>query len=174
MSTGDVTTALTLVIPNEFHEKINEKRSLYDRAYPRWMPHINFIFPFVPKSQFSIIKQKLETELSVIGKFTIKLNKIGYFAQGKNITMHIKSSNTESLSGLFALIQAALPDIPVKHDKFSPHVTLGQFKKSELAERTRELEEWLGDGIDIVVDAVSLISREGNAPFVVIDRVQLF
>ena len=41
-------TALTFVLPDEVHDKINEIRSVSDKAYPRWMPHINFIFPFVP------------------------------------------------------------------------------------------------------------------------------
>ena len=55
----EVTTALTLVIPIEFHNKINEIRSKYDRAYPRWMPHINFFFPFVTQTELKNVTEKL-------------------------------------------------------------------------------------------------------------------
>lgn len=52
----DTSTALTLIISPTYHQKINEIRSKHDKAYPRWMPHINFMFPFVPLEQFPEVR----------------------------------------------------------------------------------------------------------------------
>ena len=96
----DTTTALTLVVPDEFHNKINEIRKINDRAYPRWMPHINFIFPFISQEQFPEVKQKLS---DVINKhnfksFELELTQINYFKQGKDVTVNIRPNDNKNLA----------------------------------------------------------------------------
>jgi len=100
----DVTTALTLVIPDKFHDLINSIRKEHDRAYPRWMPHINFIFPFVSEDKFENIRQRLIPEISFFGAFELELNEIGSFKQGKNVTMHLKSTDSTQLKALFTVV----------------------------------------------------------------------
>ena len=77
----DVTTALTLVIPREFHKQINMIRCEHDRAFPRWMPHINLIFPFVEEEHFDNIEEivKKVIEDNHIAPFELELNKLEYF-----------------------------------------------------------------------------------------------
>lgn len=173
----ETTTALTLVVPNEFHEKINNIRKVYDRAYPRWMPHINFLFPFVPEDQFDVIIKKLTPVFKSFGSFELDLNEIGHFKQGKNITMHIKPKDSTKLKELFDLIRKTIPEIPSKHDTFNPHITIGQFKFSEVTNKAIEMVEWLKKNpIKFTVDSVCILQRskvDGNVPFSVNTKIML-
>lgn len=168
----DTTTALTIIAPEEFQDKINQVRSKYDRAYPRWMPHINLLFPFVSLDNFEDIVDRLK-ELNDFGEIDLNMNEINYFSQGKNVTVHIKPSNKNRLSELFEKITILLPEIKPKHNEFHPHLTLAQFKKSELNEKLKELQEWLGDGFVFKINKISLIKRNDNSPFVVEKEVML-
>lgn len=160
----DVTTALTLVIPVEFHNDINNIREQFDRAYPRWMPHINFIFPFVPLDEFSNISQKLQNKLEGFGNFTLELSDVGSSPQGNNVTFHLKPKNKDEIKKLFDIITEALPDIKTKH-VFNPHLTLGQCKKNEINQKINEIKELLPEGITFTVGKIYLINRTKDDPF---------
>ena len=168
----DTTTALTLVFPEETHQKINEIRSKYDKAYPRWAPHINFIFPFVPVEKFDEIHKRLSV-LNNFGSFALNMNQIGYFTQGADTTFHLKPENDANLQKLFDAIKTILPEVTIKHAKFTPHLTLAQFPTSQLNQRKSELESWLGNGIKIIVDKIHLINRTGILPFKINREVPL-
>lgn len=170
----DTCTALTLVFPQESHTKINEIRSKYDKAFPRWFPHINFLFPFVPVNKFDDITNRL-SHLENFGDFELDMNSIGYFLQGPNATFHLKTNDESKLQQLFKLIREALPEIPCKHNEFHPHLTIGQFPKNEINQRKQELEAWLGTGIKIHVDQINLINRgkTDGTPFKINKTVSL-
>jgi len=155
----DTTTALAVLPAHTHWGKINEIRSKHDRANPRWMPHINFIFPFVPTDLFPAVKKKLEDKLVGFKSFKLNLNKIGYFSQGKNVTVHLAPEDSTKLAELFDIIKSVLPDVKIKHDTFHPHITLAQFKKSELPTKLKELEEWLGEGFLTDVNCINFLSR---------------
>src|SRR4051794_40156488 len=40
-------TALALLPPKALWPRIDRLRALYDKAYPKWPPHINLVYPFV-------------------------------------------------------------------------------------------------------------------------------
>jgi 2'-5' RNA ligase superfamily len=40
-------TALCVVPPLSYCREVDKLRELYDKAYGRWPPHINLIYPFV-------------------------------------------------------------------------------------------------------------------------------
>ncbi|CAF3962533.1 unnamed protein product, partial [Rotaria sp. Silwood1] len=65
-------TALCLIPPNNIWEQIQSIRSIHDKAYPRWMPHINLIYPFTPEKNFDNIKVQLEPILNRIKPFQIQ------------------------------------------------------------------------------------------------------
>ncbi|AYV80841.1 MAG: hypothetical protein Harvfovirus8_2 [Harvfovirus sp.] len=155
----DVTTALALVIATENQEKIDQIRSKKDRAWPRWPPHINFLFPFVPLENFDDIMMRLSENLKGFSEFTIELNDVGYFKQGKNITYHLKPKDDTKIQQLAEIITKTLPEIKMKHEKFQPHVTLGQSSKGELDTIIAELKTWLGTGIRVKVDKISFLVR---------------
>ncbi len=162
----DTSTALTLVFPQDTHQKINQIRSIHDQAYNRWFPHINFLFPFVPVDQFDEIVNRL-AHLNNFDSFELNMNSIGYFNHKLVTNFHLKAENDSNLQKLFKIIREALPEIKCKHDVFHPHLTLGQFPKNEIDQRKRELESWLGSGIKITVDRIQLINRDktNGTPF---------
>lgn len=164
----DVTTALTLVIPDEFVNKINEIRSKYDKAYKRWMPHINFIFPFVEASEFNDVELCLKKELINVQPFELTLDEIGYFPQGKNLTVHIKTKDETNLKKLFSVIKKALPNVQIKHDEFHPHLTIAQIPKQESQKQLDQFKLWLGDGLTFMVDKIYILKRsksDNDVPF---------
>jgi len=130
-----------------------------DRAYPRWPPHINFIFPFVPEDQFDAVFRSL-TDADFEPQ-SLKFDSIGYFSQGKNATFHLKpdARSTKILENVFAEIRKVLPDIPLKHAQFTPHVTLAQTPKKDLHATLSMLESWLGTGISVVFNEISILKR---------------
>ncbi|CAF4827340.1 unnamed protein product, partial [Rotaria sp. Silwood2] len=76
-------TALCLIPPENVWEQIQSIRSKYDKAYPRWMPHINLIYPFVSDSEFANIKIQLDSILNQRKQFEIEFDKTSfeYFKQ---------------------------------------------------------------------------------------------
>ncbi len=44
-----VTSALALLPPTELCEQIENVRKAHDKAFERWPPHINLLFPFIPE-----------------------------------------------------------------------------------------------------------------------------
>lgn len=173
----ETTTALTLVIPNHFHDEINEIRKLYDRAYPRWMPHINFFFPFIDESKFGDVVSRLEPKLKEFGSFELELNELGCFKQGKNVTAHLKPKDFTRLAKLFEVIRNTCPEIQLKHDQFAPHLTIAQFKNMEKDEKMGELSKWLiGKNFKFVVDDICILQRSkinNSVPFSVHTRLPL-
>lgn len=171
----DVTTALTLVIPSELHSGINKIRSKYDRAYPRWMPHMNFIFPFVPREQFNDVKERLEVAMSHFPKFDVQLNQLNKFNQKKgNVTFHLAPSNQQKLDELFNLIKTTLSEISIKHPEFKAHMTLGQCKSKEFDAVSNEV----GLAIDLnnckfTVDSICIIARSTDGPFDIVHKIAL-
>ena len=175
----DVTTALTLVLPVELYSGINKIRSKYDRAYPRWMPHMNFIFPFVPREKFDDVKARLETAFANFPKFQVKLDQLNKFSQKQgNVTFHLATSNQQKLDEMFELIKLTLPEIPVKHPKFKAHLTLGQCKNRDFDTTVKNEINSVLDLSNFVfdVDHICIIARskeDNNASFNVVHKIPL-
>ncbi|KAJ3297885.1 hypothetical protein HDU79_001642 [Rhizoclosmatium sp. JEL0117] len=158
----DTTTALTIVIPPQFHAAINTIRAGNDKAYPRWMPHINLIFPFVPEDQFSTAAASLETALSSIQPFAVRLNTVNYFKQKQQCTYNLQPSPDQmsDFNALFAAVQRALPDVEIKHAQFTPHMTLGQCAAKDVENTVFGMRNWLAENpVEFVLDRVCLIKR---------------
>ena len=162
-----VKSALAIVIPDEHHNSINEIRSKYDKAYPRWMPHINLIYPFVEVFN----SDELEKELKTFGQpyISIVLNDIGYFKQGSTVTYHLKSTDKDTeynLNEIYKMVKSSCHDIKIKHDKFNPRVTLAQSDKSEIDNMMKLLKEWLQNNpIKFNINVISQLKRSDTSPF---------
>ena len=174
VSSFDVTAALTLCIPQEFADKINEVRRIHDKAYPRWMPHVNFLFPFVEEKDFAPAIQVLTDVLNGFSPFELNLNEIGSFPQGKIKTVHVKAVDETKIKELYARIRTVLPNVQVKHDDFHAHMTIAQVAKSGSDKQIQEFKQWLGSGFKFVVDRIYIIKRSkenGSDPFVVAHEI---
>lgn len=155
----DTTTALTLIIPPEFHDQINYVRENNDKAFHRWMPHINFLFPFVPVTEFDGVKQRLAANLAGFGEFQLTLRKASFFPQGKDVTMHLDADDESELQRLYDVVRATLPDVHVKRDDFKPHMTIAQCSREHAEAFVEHLDTIFAQGITFKVTELSLISR---------------
>ncbi|KAL2159876.1 hypothetical protein VTH06DRAFT_2009 [Thermothelomyces fergusii] len=58
-------SALALVPPRPLWPPIDRLRALYDRAYPRWPPHVNLVYPFVRPEQLDEAVGRVGAALSL-------------------------------------------------------------------------------------------------------------
>ena len=80
--------------------------SKHDRAYRRWMPHINLLYPFIIDNptgkSFSMAADKLTPVLAIVPSFQIRFDaeSFRFFRHGKNCTLWLKpQANTSCVLG---------------------------------------------------------------------------
>lgn len=174
--TGCTTTALTVVIPNEYHAKLNVVRQQYDRAFERWMPHVNLLFPFVTTDHFDEIETVLTNALNGFGPITLQFRQIGSFTQGRNVTFNLqldhKSEGFAKLQQLYSVIRKSIPNVQAKHDELTPHLTLGQCTKKEF---TQEFQQQLLNDtqFDCTITEISFLSRGATTPMAINRSIKL-
>src|SRR4051812_41436057 len=85
----DHKSALVVIPPEELWDAIQQVRKEHDKAYNRWMPHINMLYPFVPESENASIIPRLESVISSTPKFevTFSVNSISHFQHGRKFTL---------------------------------------------------------------------------------------
>jgi poly(A) polymerase len=173
----DVSTALALVLPAEAQPLVNEIRAKYDRAYPRWMPHLNLLFPFLPVEQFEGLSFRISKALQEIEPFSVTFSEVGAFKQGrKAFTFHLKVNEITELQKLFKVVCATLPECPPKHLEFHPHLTVAQAPKSQKDAMQAELKEHFKGGLTVTFNQVSLLSRsrtDKSVPFSILVDIPL-
>jgi endonuclease/exonuclease/phosphatase family metal-dependent hydrolase/2'-5' RNA ligase/predicted nucleotidyltransferase len=136
ISLGSTQTALAIIAPKQFQAEIDAIRKIHDKAYGKWEPHLNVIYPFVPLSALpkavEVVQKALLDESR--GSLHVSFQDIDSFKHRKNGTMFLKpSENTEhSISQLRKLLVNSLSASENK-DAFDyhPHLTLGQFSLDE-------------------------------------------
>ncbi|CAF2637333.1 unnamed protein product [Rotaria sp. Silwood2] len=157
-------TALCLIPPENVWEQIQSIRSKYDKAYPRWMPHINLIYPFVSDSEFANIKIQLDSILNQRKQFEIEFDKTSfeYFKQkGNECTFHIRPKINKDVVELQQIIENFLPNYLKSIRPFEAHLTLGQTTTSRISDMLIEMKaKW--KPIKFIIDRVCMISRENN------------
>ena len=169
MSSSDVTTALSILPPLDSHNQLNFLRSKYDKAYPRWMPHINLLFPFVSEDKFDEVEKNLSEVLSTTTSFAIFLDHVNGFSQGKgNMTYHYAPSDDSNLQNLYKVVRKAIPDFKPQKDIFAAHMTVAQTTKQSESVVLEEIKKELGDGFGFPVDRIYILQRsktDGKEPF---------
>uniref|UniRef100_A0A6B2L487 Uncharacterized protein n=1 Tax=Arcella intermedia TaxID=1963864 RepID=A0A6B2L487_9EUKA len=175
MTTKDVKSAIIIKLPDQLSSQIQEIRKVYDKAYERWMPHINLIYPFMPTNLLSTeVAEKLENAISTIPPFQISLSEFNHFAHGITATVHLVPEPLPVVKHLQAAIQAAFPafdDLSAKSDSgFQPHLTIGQ---------TTKLKTFLSEiqptyrAVSWFVDEIHIIKRTALSPFHVVHTVKI-
>ena len=164
----DTTTALTFVLPNFTHKKINFIRSKYDKAFVRWMPHINFFFPFISRNNFDDVVLKINDLIQKqnLTKFEVNFSGIGFFKNSNGYTFHLKldEASNDHFQTIFLFLRQALPDVKYERAEFSPHLTLAQCQTQEEFEQMKTMledwfEGWINEDYVIMFDALSCIYR---------------
>ncbi|KIK52687.1 hypothetical protein GYMLUDRAFT_64131 [Collybiopsis luxurians FD-317 M1] len=116
-------TALVLVPPKEFAERLNPFRLVHDKAAPRWTAHITLHFSFVDVPNFPASVAAIEHGLSQIEPFSFKLDGVGSFSLSGYETVHLSISDDANIQRVWSVIAKALN---YSGRSLTPHVTLGQ------------------------------------------------
>ena len=170
-------TALCIIPPEHLWEQIQAIRSVHDKAYPRWMPHINLIYPFVAEANFTHAREQLAPLVNRMKPFTVRFDQssVTYFSQkGDGCTYHLHPTADAELIELQRVIDAQMNPASKKKRPFAAHLTLGQTTASAVSNVLAEIKaKWTP--VEFQVDRVFMISRENNPEnlFTVKDEILL-
>ncbi|KAH6659604.1 hypothetical protein BKA67DRAFT_509119 [Truncatella angustata] len=130
---GSNETALCIIPPRHYWESVDKLRMLYDKAYEKWPPHVNLIYPFVktdslPKAAqlISIHLQKNQRMQVETQNLSITLNATDYFHHRHDNTVFIHDNEIAHTSRLNDFRQSMLEALGHQADKYQMHMTIGQ------------------------------------------------
>jgi 2'-5' RNA ligase len=170
-------SALAVVPPEEVWGPIQAIRRRHDRQVHRWMPHINLLYPFRPRSDFAASAEQLAETCSHVEPFTIALVDFRFFRHGSGrCTLWLAPEAAEALRHLQAALQAAFPDcddLSRFPAGYTPHLTVGQCPSSREGERLHEQLQAEWRPITFTLAEVALLARGETSPFVVEQWVPL-
>lgn len=165
------TSAVILCPPKSIWDPIQKIRQKHDKAYERWMPHVNLIFPFVPDINFPDSVGKLAAALKAnVTPFEVTFDSLKYFSHGKSCTLWLNPSPVDKVKHLQQVIVNTFPfcdDLSNRsEDGFTPHLSVGQWPPSQIEAAQKQftpttipqLRSFLAESIDV-------ISRVGDTPF---------
>ncbi|KAJ4348561.1 uncharacterized protein N0V89_009938 [Didymosphaeria variabile] len=131
-------TALCIIPPQQWCEEIDKLRSLYDKAYEKWPPHINLIYPFVAPERLLQAKKTIESHLDTnfdgAASRTMALGGAGLFKHRKDTTIFLRINNiTEDV--LVSMRSAVLQALGLKVSPSVFHLTVGQAQDNSVSAR---------------------------------------
>ena len=157
-------SAVVLIPPQERWAPIQEIRKIHDRGYNRWMPHITLLYPFRPKTEYSILEKAFTNTCNEIQPFELYLRDFKYFSHGRqNFTLWLDPEPADLIINLQAKILSLVPDcndVNKYKNGFKPHLSVGQIKgKQNLLNLIPKLQkDW--KEINFLLDKIYFISRE--------------
>eukprot|EP01105_Mastigella_eilhardi_P005553 TRINITY_DN17230_c0_g1_i1.p1 TRINITY_DN17230_c0_g1~~TRINITY_DN17230_c0_g1_i1.p1 ORF type:complete len:250 (-),score=40.15 TRINITY_DN17230_c0_g1_i1:16-765(-) len=163
-----VTSAVVVVPPSSVWAPFQAVRELHDKAYERWMPHVNLLYPFVPFRSYAEAVPKLSQALRDEQPFDVCVDHLGYFCFGRSATVYAgpTSQPAGALERVQRKVEAAFPfcnDLSAKGGgTFKAHITLGQFPTQSVGACMAQLN-W--KPIRFTCSSVCVISRFGDNPF---------
>ncbi|KAJ2962114.1 hypothetical protein NQ176_g10955 [Zarea fungicola] len=125
-------TALCIIPPQTLWPAINRLRSLNDKAYAKWPPHINLIYPFVHPETLSDAAEILSHhDLTGVLPLQASIVDADAFVHSKYNTLYLKPDlkSGRSLHALSNKVRSALGWQTQPH--FQPHMTVGQSEDAE-------------------------------------------
>jgi 2'-5' RNA ligase len=190
-------TAIALLPSSSITSPIEAVRSVHDKNFKRWPPHINLIYPFLvapletsDSNTFRLsqaIQARLEKAASGIQAFQVSLD-----AERPGVFTHSKTSKTvwlgpvpdENVKRLQAALQAEFTECNSDQRAFTPHLSLGQARTDKVVE---QISKETGNGVaslnhqeaatkslDWCIDKVYVIERKGfHGRFTVVGSVDL-
>ena len=169
-------TALCLIPPENVWEQIQSIRAVHDKAYPRWMPHINLIYPFAPESDFDAVEGQIEEYLRIRKPIEVEFDSssLDYFKQkGQDCTFHLRPRVNRQLMELHETLKEVLINYVTSTRPFEAHLTLGQTTTSRIADVMIELNaKW--HTMNFVFNRVCMISRTGDPSDVFTIKKEVF
>lgn len=190
--------AIALLPPSSITSPIEAVRSVHDKNFKRWPPHINLIYPFlaspletsdgVAPCLSQTLQGRLEKAVSGIRAFQVSLD-----ADPPGTFTHSKASKTvwlgpvpdKNVKELQKALQAEFAECDSDQRAFTPHLSVGQARTDKATEQLRKeisngvadfnnLKDGASRRIDWYVDKVYVIERKGfHGRFTVVGSVDL-
>ena len=129
-------TALCMIPPRSQWTKVDHLRSLYDRAYGKWPPHVNLIFPFVQVDALPRAAAAVQSAVAQRGPkpFDVRLDSAGVFQHRNDNTIYLHDDNDSEIKDLRAAVMLALGQL--NEGEYRMHMTIGQSEDSKSLERS--------------------------------------
>ncbi|KAH9897260.1 hypothetical protein F4778DRAFT_744990 [Xylariomycetidae sp. FL2044] len=162
---GSYDTALCIVPPRQLWPPADCLRALYDKAYEKWPPHLNLIYPFVQVDDLARASELIVTQLKSwdietgTAGLRLRLDTASVFPHKHENTIFICDRDESRISGLKALRSAVLGAMGHADSHYEMHMTVGQSKDTNSAPHKYLLQktsllppiEWAVDTLHILV-----------------------
>ncbi|KAL6077124.1 2'-5' RNA ligase [Balamuthia mandrillaris] len=173
-------SAVVVMPPKGEWPPIQAIRAKHDKAYVRWPPHINLLYPFIPERDFAQAVEPVRAALSAVQPFKVRFEGFDFFEHGITSTTLFCNPKVEP-SGALHKLQAALESVfpfcndlsTRSSDGFHPHLTVGQFRGKRDLEKHKANFVATWKPIEFTVSEVYFISRTDTSPFEVIHTIPL-
>jgi 2'-5' RNA ligase len=170
-------TAVAVLPPQEIWEPIQAIRRRHDRQFRRWMPHINLLYPFLPRAQWPVAVPRLLDAAQRMPAFQITLAIFRSFTHPSgHTTLWLAPEPATTLLHLQATLQAAVPacdDQSRFPGGFTPHLSVGQARSPQTTQHLLGTWQATWRPVRFTVTAVAVIWRQGESPFQVGEWIPL-
>jgi 2'-5' RNA ligase len=162
-------TAVVAMPPQCVWEPIQAIRRQHDRQIHRWMPHINLLYPFVPREAFATALPLLTAACQSVPAFEVTLTRMRSFshASGRG-TVWLQPEPGDAFVRLQSALQAAFPDYSEQSRfaaGFTPHLSVGQVASRSAIQSLLTALQATWTPVHFILEAVALIWREAHTPF---------
>ncbi|KAB5540443.1 2'-5' RNA ligase superfamily-domain-containing protein [Coniochaeta sp. 2T2.1] len=144
ISTSSHNTALCIVPPRHLWESVDRLRALYDKAFEKWPPHINLVYPLVSPDVLPRAAEAVEAALQrrgQIGEAPLRasLDAVDVFPHKHDNTIFLHDSNKEQASALSELRGEILKALGQRDNGHRMHMTVAQ--SEDIASSTHKFLE---------------------------------
>ncbi|KAL0944181.1 endonuclease exonuclease phosphatase [Colletotrichum truncatum] len=146
-------TAICLIPPDELCHSVNRLRFDNDKAYSKWPPHVNLIYPFIRSTSKDDLLQncsaivsclKARTGSSEPAPLSICLDSPGLFSHRKGSTLFLCDKNEDNVSRLALLRDTILAAIgETRSGPYNMHMTIAQCEDTSPSSKLEFLLEKL-------------------------------
>jgi uncharacterized protein (UPF0248 family)/2'-5' RNA ligase len=124
-------TSLCLVPPRHLWPSIDRLRALYDKAYKKWPPHINLIYPFVSPDTLPRVAEVIQAALQFRAEageapLRLSLDAVDVFPHKHDNTIFIEDSDKERTAHLAGLRRDILKLLGQRDNGYRLHMTVAQ------------------------------------------------
>ncbi|KAK4231274.1 nuclear poly(A) polymerase 1 [Podospora fimiseda] len=129
-------TALAIIPPSQLWAPIDHLRCLYDKAYVKWPPHINLLYPFIPPTSLELLSStSLQPSSS---PFNLTLDTPGVFEHKHSNTIYLTCSSLDQQEKVKELRRDILQGLGVVdggggQQQFKMHLSVAQTDDSSTA-----------------------------------------
>ncbi|KAG2383519.1 hypothetical protein C9374_004190 [Naegleria lovaniensis] len=148
-----------------------------DKAYQRWPPHINLLFPFISEKYFDAAAQLLREHLQHVESFDLTLSGVSCFDKKTAVLWLDQDENgKQQLVELQSVVAKHFPYCDEKKNEngeFVPHLTVGQCAQKVVQSKVKDLNsKW--KPVTVKVEDICMIYRpDQETSFSVIHRIPL-